>query len=132
MPRSRKLLPVEKFSSDLKTRTTFRDPTNRRFEVPSFSVRSNSLNQIKDDQQFLEKIRKYSYHKKLVCKNGPTCKNHDWDERSPIIKVCKRDEKCANHDWKNVDRKTSPFKIVCLKGPGCKNHNWGERSPMVS
>jgi hypothetical protein len=121
---------TEKKLSKFQTRTSFRDPTNRRFEIPVISVRSSSS--CKDDVRYLEKLRKYSYHKKLVCQNGPSCQNHDWDKKSPIVKVCRRDEKCVNHDWKNVDRESSPFKVVCQKGPGCKNHNWGDRSPMVS
>ena len=67
-----------------------------------------------------------------MCNNGPTCKNHDWDKRSPIVKVCSRDRNCVNHDWSRVDRHNSPFRIVCKQGASCKNHDWSKRSPMHS
>lgn len=77
-------------------------------------------------------MRKKSVHKKIVCKNGPDCDNHDWNKRSPIIKVCSRDEYCVNHDWSHVDKKNSPFRVVCTTGPSCKDHDWNGRSPMAA
>jgi len=83
-----------------------------------------------EDQRYLKHMRENSKHKLVVCENGPTCKNHDWDHRSPIVKVCKKDHNCPNHDWYHTDRTNSPFRVVCKFGPGCKNHDWSRRSPM--
>ena len=77
-------------------------------------------------------MRRESKHETIVCKNGPMCKNHNWDKKSPIIKVCsKGDSSCVNHDWSHVDRNNSPFKVICKRGPGCQNHNWNNSSPMA-
>jgi hypothetical protein len=84
-----------------------------------------------EDIEYLRKMRRVSEHKTVVCKNGPNCDNHDWNKRSPIVKICTRDKECVNHDWSHVDRKNSPFKVVCKNGPGCQNHDWNGRSPMA-
>lgn len=107
------------------SRTTFRS----RSSSTRRSLSQSSCSQ-KQDVEYMKKHRRSSRHQRLVCKNGPNCKNHDWDQKSPIRKVCTRDEKCPNHDWSNVDKRDSPFRVVCVKGPGCKNHNWNKRSPM--
>lgn len=91
---------------------------------------SSSSRYSKEDIQYLAKMRRNSSYQKVVCKNGPNCVNHDWDKRSPIIKVCTRDINCVNHDWRHVDRHNSPFKVICKKGPACLNHAWNNRSPM--
>ena len=67
-----------------------------------------------------------------MCKNGIKCKNHDWDIRSPIVKVCTKGPHCDNHDWKSVDKQDSPFQVVCKRGPSCEKHDWDHRSPMHS
>jgi hypothetical protein len=83
-----------------------------------------------EDINYMKKMRSQSHHKYVVCKNGPSCSNHDWDYRSPLQKFCRRGINCLNHDWSNVDRYDSPYKLVCRKGPKCSKHNWGSRSPL--
>ncbi len=95
------------------------------------SIRTSTSSRYQpEDIKYLAKMRRESEHQKIVCKNGPHCVNHDWDRRSPIVKVCTHLGYCDNHDWRHVDRQTSPFKVICKKGPGCANHNWSGRSPM--
>lgn len=83
-----------------------------------------------EDLRYLKEMQKESKRKLVVCTNGPGCKNHDWNHRSPIVKVCKKDHNCSKHDWFHYDRTNSPFQVVCKRGPGCKNHDWDKRSPM--
>ena len=95
------------------------------------SLRTSSSSRYQaEDMKYLAKMRRESEQQKVVCKIGPNCVNHDWDRKSPIVKVCTHLGFCENHDWRHVDRQTSPFKVICKKGPGCANHNWSGRSPM--
>lgn len=96
----------------------------------SLSESSHRTHSQSVDREYLALWRRKGQHKELVCKNGPDCHNHNWDRRSPIVKVCTRDDKCPNHDWTRVDRVDSPYRMRCSNGAACNNHEWGRRSPM--
>lgn len=113
----------------LSSRTSFRDLAG--FSKPKQTLISNHSTTVhKEDVKYLAKMRRESSQQKIVCLNGVKCKNHDWDRRSPIVKVCTRGPNCDNHDWNHVDRQDSPFRVVCRRGPNCMNHDWDHRSPM--
>lgn len=125
-------------SGNMNTRTSFRSALdlslNKEAKQRSLSSRSNSISHQTRanalDKEYLGLYRKRSKHgDRLVCKNGPGCVNHDWNRRSPMVKVCTRDEKCPNHDWTHVDRKDSPYRLRSTNIDS-KNYDFKGRSPM--
>lgn len=63
--------------------------------------------EMKMSHEILEAMTDRKAPYKVMCKIGPSCKNHDWNIRSPLKKVCTRGPNCPNHDWDTSMMSTS-------------------------